>query len=234
MIQSLKPICFIAARGGSKGVLRKNVRLIAGKPLIAHTIEAAVNSDIFQCVVVSTDENEIATISKKYGAEVPFVRPKKLATDNASGDDVVLHGIKKLYSLGYEFDTFVLRDCTVPFIRNIDIVGSLKLLKEKKCNAVYGVYKQHHNPYFNMMESDANGFLKISKNVGKRIKNRQDIPTVYQLNGLFTYYSDRFLKYGKTTMPKILPYEIPRETGWMIDTKWEFRIAEMIFQLNIK
>ena len=79
----MRPICFIGARGGSKGVPRKNIRKIAGKPLIAYTIESAINSGIFSSVIVSTEDKEIAKIAKKYGAEIPFIRPKKLSTDNA-------------------------------------------------------------------------------------------------------------------------------------------------------
>jgi len=230
----MKPICFIAARGGSKGVPRKNIRLLAGKPLIAHTIESALHSNIFNSVIVSTEDPRIATISKKYGAEVPFIRPKKLATNSASMDDVILHGIKKIRELGYKFDIIVNRDCTVPFIRNFDIKGSITLLKRKKCDIVCGVYKQHLNPYFNMVEPNPNGILKFSKSLHKKIKNRQDSPTVYQLNGLFTMFVDKLLKYKRVYMPKMLPYEIPPETGLMIDTEFEFQIAEMIASRKIK
>ncbi len=229
----MKPICFIAARGGSKGVQKKNSRMIAGKPLIAHTIEKAINSKIFQRVVVSSEDSEIISIAEKFGAEIPFVRPKRLATDSASMNEVLLHAIKNMYSLGYEFETIVNRDCTVPFIKNKDIQGSVELLKQKKCDAVFGVYKQHHNPYFNMMEANKNGFLKFSKKMKKRILTRQSAPVVFQLNGLFTIDVKRFLKYNTLIMPKILPYEISPETGWMIDTEFEFRVAEMIFQKNI-
>ena len=229
----MKPICFIAARGGSKGVPRKNIRNLAGKPLIAYTIEVALNSDIFSHVVVSTEDKEIKSIAIKYGAEVPFLRPKKLATDKAGMNEVFLHGIRNLHSLGYRFDIFVNRDCTVPFIQDIDILGSVKLLKRTNCDAVFGVYKQHHNPYFNMMEPDSNGFLRFSKNVGKRIKSRQEAPIVYQLNGLFTFNVNQFLKYRKTIMPRILPFEIPPETGWMIDTEFEFKVAELLVKHKI-
>ena len=95
----MKPICLIAARGGSKGVKNKNTRMIAGKPLIAHTIEKAINSKIFQHVIVSSEDSKIISIAKKFGAEVPFIRPKKLATDSANMNDVLIHAIKKLYSL---------------------------------------------------------------------------------------------------------------------------------------
>lgn len=228
----MKPICIIAARGGSKGVKNKNSRIIAGKPLIAHTIKKAIDSKIFQHVIVSSEDSKIISIAKKFGAEVPFVRPKKLAKDTSSMNDVLLHAIKELNSIGYKFDIIVNRDCTVPFIQNKDIVGSIKLLKQKKCDAVFGAYKQHHNPYFNMMESDKEGFLKFSKKLKTRILTRQSAPIVYQLNGLFTIDVKQFLKYNTLIMPKILPYEIPPETGWMIDTEFEFSVAEMILKNN--
>jgi len=229
----MKPICFIAARGGSKGVPNKNIRLLAGKPLIAYTIESAIRSKIFSTVVVSTENKKITKIAKKHGAEIPFIRPKKLATDTANMDDVLVHGVKQLKSLGYKFETIVVRDCTVPFIRNSDIKGAINLLKNKKCDIVCGVYKQHHNPYFNMMEPNPKGFLYFSKKLRQNIVGRQQAPTVYQLNGLFAINVNQLLKYKRFYMPKILPYEIPLETGFMIDTEFEFKIAECIVKMNI-
>ena len=170
----------------------------------------------------------IAKIAKRFGAEVPFQRPKILATDNASFDDVLLHAIKKLRVLGYDFDIIVNRDCTVPFIKNSDIIGALKLQKEKKCHTVCGVYRQHHNPYFNMMEINKKGFLRFSKKTDEKIVNRQDAPIVFQLNGLFVTDVNRFLKSKKLFMPKTLPFEIPPERGFMIDTEFEFEIANLL------
>ena len=95
----MKPICFIGARGGSKGVPRKNIRLLAGKPLIAHTIESALNSKIFSHVIVSTEDKEIAKVAQKFGAKVPFMRPKRLATSTAGMVDVMIHGINELQKL---------------------------------------------------------------------------------------------------------------------------------------
>ena len=229
----MKPICIIPARGGSKGVVRKNIRLLAGKPLIAYAIESSIKSKIFSHVVVSTEDKEIARISQKFGAEVPFLRPKKLATDSTGMTEVVLHGLKKLHALGYDFDTFVNRDCTVPFLRNKDVAGSIRLLKRKNCNAVFGVYRQHLNPYFNIMELDSNGFLKIVKDEEKRPISRQTAPIVYQLNGLFTYNTEKFFEYRNDILLNALPYEIPIETGFMIDTEFEFKLAEFIIQKKI-
>ena len=122
----LKPLCFIAARGGSKGVPGKNLREIGGRPLIAHTVRKALKSKIFSYVVVSTEDKKIAKIAKENGAEVPFMRPKYLATDNATTIDVILHTIKKLEHMNYKFDVIVNLDVTVPFLRMKDVKGAVE------------------------------------------------------------------------------------------------------------
>ena len=225
----MKPICLICARGGSKGVPNKNIRILGKKPLIAHTIEKAISSKLVSHIIVSTEDKKIIQIAKKYGAETPFVRPKRLSGNSTPIGDVFSHAIKKLFSLGYEFDVFVNLDCTVPFIRKNDISNTIKLLNHKKVDAVYGVYRQHLNPYFNMMEINSKGFLTMSKKLSQRPKTRQESPKVFQLNGLFTYDAKKFLKSGNPIMKNALPYEIPLETGFMIDTEAEFKIAELMF-----
>jgi len=232
-IEILKTICFIGARGGSKGVPRKNIRPLGGKPLIAHAIKSALDSRIFDHVVVSTEDPEIARIAKKYGAEIPFMRPKRLATDTAGFADVMIHGIAELRKMGYEFDTLVNRDCTVPFVRASDMKNATRLLNTKKCDAVFGVYRQHFNPYFNMMEKDSAGFLRMCKKLKVRPKSRQEAPVVYQLNGLFVYDVEKFLKYKTPILPRSLPYEMPAECGLMIDTELEFQTAEMILKKKL-
>ena len=226
----MKIICFIGARGGSKGVPGKNIRTLGDKPLIAHTIEKSLDSNLFDHVIVSTEDPEIAKIAKQYGAEVPFMRPKNLAKDTTGFAEVMIHGITKLKKLGYEFDIFVNRDCTVPFIRNSDIKKAINLFKKKNPHAVYGVYQQHFNPYFNIMEKDSSGFLKICKKLKNRPKSRQEAPAVYQLNGLFVFDVNAFLKYKTPILPKSLPVEIPSECGLMIDTEIEFKLAELILK----
>lgn len=229
----LKTICFIGARAGSKGVPKKNIRLINGKPLIAHTISSALKSGLFEHVIVSTEDETIRKIARKYGAETPFMRPKNLASDTTGFADVMIHGINKLKKLGYEFDILVNRDCTVPFIRTIDMKKSIDLLKNSNCNAVYAVYKQHFNPYFNMIEKKDDNYIQLSKKLKIRPNSRQQAPTVYQLNGLFVYNVKKFLKYKTPILPKSRSYEIPMECGLMIDTELEFKIAEMMMKNNL-
>ena len=226
----MKPICLIAARRGSKGVPIKNIKMIGGKPLIAHTIKSSLDSKIFSHVIVSTEDDEIAKIAKKYGAEVPFLRPKKLATKNAPMAKVIDHAINKLFSLGYNFDVLVNRDCTAPFIRISDIKKGISLLGRKKSDLVVAAYKTHLNPYFNMMEFDSSKSLKFSKKTKKPVNNRQDAPIVYQLSGFQIINITRFLKYKKIYMPQVLPIEIPYETGLMIDSEFEFKIADCMFK----
>jgi len=226
--EPLKPICIIAARGGSKGVPNKNIRKLGSIHLIGHTIKTALKTNLFSSVIVSTEDIKIAKISEQYGADVPFLRPKKLATDNASMTDVLVHAITKLYQLNYEFDTIVIRDCTVPFIDKKDIQGALRTYYLKSCNLVCAVYEQHHNPYFNMVEIKNGRYLEFSKKLKTHISRRQNAPIVYQLNGLFVLKVKNFLKTKKFYSRKTMAYVISPEHGFMIDTEFEFQIANMI------
>ena len=214
----LKPLSLIAARSGSKGGPGKNLKSIGGKPLLVNGINKAIKSRVFRYVVVSTEDNKIATIAKQSGADVPFMRPKKLATDTATTIDVILHVNKKLENLGYKFNVIVNLDITSPFIRTKDIKGALSLLKKKKCDGVFGVYKQHLNPYFNIVEKNSRGFLKVVKKPRIMPKSRQSAPIEYQMSGFHVLQKSSFLRHKTWYMPKILPYEIPIQTGLMIDT----------------
>lgn len=223
-------VCIIPARGGSKGVPKKNIKKINGKPLLGYVIESALKSKIFSHVVVSTEDNEIAKIAKKFGADVPFKRPKSLASDYAPMDKVLLHAVKTLYKLDYDFDIFVWRDATTPFISSVDIQKSIKMLKKNNASIVTGVYRQHLNPYFNIVEKNSNGFLKLCKPLKIKARSRQEAPPVFQLNGLYVYDAKKFLKLKKTDLSKTLPHEIPVETGLMIDTEFEFEIAKLLIE----
>ena len=227
----LKPICFIAARGGSKGVTGKNLKNIEGIPLITPTIQKALKSNIFSHVIVSTEDKKIAKIAKQSGAEVPFLRPKILARDNSTTIDVILHAIKKLEQMNYEFDVIANLDVTVPFLRMKDVKGAVELLNRKKCDEVFAVYKQHLNPYYNIVEKNSNGFLKIVKPLRNKPKSRQSSPIVYQMNGLHVIRKEIILKTKTWYTSKVLPFEIPIETGLMIDTPYEFQIAKQMFKI---
>ena len=148
----MKILCLIPARGGSKGVPRKNIRLLNNKPLLSYAIESAINSNCFDDVVVSSDDDEIIKIAKSFGAQVSFKRPAELSLDETTSDDVLLHTIHELMKKDQEYDILVLRDCTVPFIDEKDIIGALNLFKKNICDRVFCAIKAHPNPYFGMME----------------------------------------------------------------------------------
>ena len=224
----MKPICIIPARAGSKSVPNKNIRLIAGKPLIYYTIKSALESKLFSHVFVSTEDKKTASIAKKYGAEVPFMRPRNLATDKTPQEQVLLHAVKKLNSLGIDFEIFVYRDCTVPFIDSSDMHGAIELLKKSDCYSTCASIKAHPNPYFGMWEPNKEGFLKISKTTDKVISRRQDAPIVYTIDGLFVFWTKKFLKTRKCLTSKMLPYEISREHSHMIDFPFDFKVAESL------
>ena len=224
----MKPICIIPARAGSKSVPNKNIRLIAGKPLIYYTIKSALESKLFSHVIVSTEDKKTASIAKKYGAEVPFMRPRNLATDKTPQEQVLLHAVKKLNSLGIDFEIFVYRDCTVPFIDSSDMNGAIELLKKSGCYSTCASIKAHPNPYFGMWEPNKEGFLKISKTTDKVISRRQDAPIVYIIDGLFVFWTKKFLKTRKCLTSKMLPYEISREHSHMIDFPFDFKVAELL------
>lgn len=224
----MKPVCIIPARAGSKSVSNKNIRHIAGKPLLYYTIKSALESKIFSHVIISTEDKKIALIGKKYGAEVLFMRPKNLATDKTSQEQVLLHAVKKLNSLGIDFEIFVYRDCTVPFIDSSDMNGAIELLKKSDCYSTCASIKAHPNPYFGMWEPSKEGFLKISKTTDKVISRRQDAPIVYIIDGLFVFWTKKFLKTRKCLTSKMLPYEISREHSHMIDFEFDFKVAELL------
>lgn len=139
MDQKPKILCLINARGGSKGVPGKNIKHLGGKPLIAHSIEAALKSKYLSRVVVSTDAADIADIAKKYGAEVPFMRPPELATDTAIQIDVIKHAIGFFEDRGETYDYICILQPTCPFRSVEDIDGSLKLLTDSGADSVITV-----------------------------------------------------------------------------------------------
>tara|TARA_Y100001936_G_scaffold209180_1_gene215112 strand:- start:15432 stop:16118 length:687 start_codon:yes stop_codon:yes gene_type:complete len=228
----MKILCVIPARGGSKGIEKKNIRKINNKPLIAYTIESTLSSKLFDDVIVSTDDKEIAKISESFGAKVPFIRPSELAQDDATSDQAVLHAVLEMQKLGSEYDVVVLRDCTVPFIDINDMKNMLDLFRESDCNAVFGAIRAHPNPYFGMMECNDDGFLVPSKTLEKETTRRQDAPIVYDVDGIFILDNKNFLKTKKIFSGKILPYEISKEHGHMIDFEFDFRVAELLLKNN--
>ena len=228
-IEDLKILALIPARGGSKRLPGKNIKELCGKPLIAWTIETALNSKYIEKTVVSTDCDKIAEVSKKYGAEVPFIRPDELASDTASTLDVVFHALTFLKNIQENFTHIILLQPTSPLRTSDDIDNAVELLVSKGANAVYSVCEVDHSPLWsNTLPEDQkfDGFIK-REFIGKR---SQDLPTYYRLNGaIYLVDVSELLNYKALLEVKSsFAFVMKRQSSIDIDEKLDFLIAESI------
>lgn len=221
-------VAIIPARGGSKGLPGKNVRLLGGKPLIAWTIEAALESKAFDLVMVTTEDAGIANTALKYGAEVPFMRPSELASDTAKGTEVVMHALLELKSKGKNFMEFMLLQPTSPFRNSKDIQRALALVTEKKLEFLVSVCEAEHHPFWSYTLNNQ-GVLVDSSPPEYRDSNRQELPQMYRLNGAIYYAKvETFLKEKTFVNSDTIPYIMPRERSIDIDTELDMRLAECL------
>lgn len=176
-------LAIVVARGGSKGLPGKNLRRLAGLPLVAHTVLAAKQARILDRVILSTDSVEIAKTGKRYGAEVPFLRPAELATDESPIAPVLAHAVEWVEKdQGKPVDVVVLLQATSPFRRAEHIDAGLRLLFQSGADSVVGLCETHHSPYWMRVldKGRVKPLLPHKKSQGRR---RQDLPPVYQING---------------------------------------------------
>jgi len=179
MFDGKKVLAIIPARGGSKTVHKKNIRPLAGKPLIAYTIEEALKSKHVDRVIVSTDDKEIARVARRYGAEVPFLRPKSLATDTSPSLFVILHALRYLKkNEKYSPGIVVFLQPTSPFRKAKHIDAAIKKIKD--ADAVMGACEVKQHPYFMMCKK--NGYLEPYLKLRNRPLRRQDVPKLYVTN----------------------------------------------------
>jgi N-acylneuraminate cytidylyltransferase/CMP-N,N'-diacetyllegionaminic acid synthase len=221
----------ICCRGGSKGVPGKNIRLLKNKPLIAYTIEAASRSLHINSLIISTDDESIASIAKQYGAAVPFMRPADLATDTASKWPVFIHAVETYEKVsGETVDYLVDLDVTVPLKTAEDIDGAIELaLSDLTADVVITGYEPERNPYFNMMEVDEHGYAEIVKKGQRPIVRRQDAPKVYSLTpAAYVVKKSALYEYEHWSKARCKIYEIPRERAVDIDTEIDFKIVEFL------
>lgn len=180
----MKILAIIPARGGSKGVPRKNIKILGDKPLIAFSIEQAKESNCFSKIIVSTDDEEIATISKNYGAEIPFIRPSELANDTASSIAVVQHVVDFFESKNEYYDAICLLQPTSPFREKNFINKAIEKFTNSDSDALISVLQVPHeyNPHW-VFEEDNNEKLHIATGESEIIKRRQDLPTAFFRDG---------------------------------------------------
>ncbi len=222
-------LALIPARGGSKSIKNKNIIPLAGKPLIAYTIKTALSCKEIDKVVVSTDSPKIAKVARKYGAQVPFLRPKKLAQDKTPMYPVAQNAISWLENKGEKIDTLILLQPTSPFRRTKDIKKSLELLKKPQTEAVVGICEAEHNPYQTMTTIKNNYLIFPLFKIKKSVYYRQATPKVYRINGsLYTIKKDVIMKKNNFIPQKTRPLIIPPEFSIDIDNKIDLLFAEFL------
>ena len=222
----------IPARGGSKGIPHKNIKLLCGKPLITYSIDVARQLTDDQNICVSTDDEKIIQTVTDYGLAVPFKRPVCLATDSASTYDVLLHAIKFYENLGKQYDGIVLLQPTSP-LRTAQQIEQAIQLYDDSIDAVVSVCESPQNPYYNLFEEGEEGYLYISKGNGK-IKRRQEAPPVWMFNGAIYIFNISSLKKGYfNTFNRIKKYIMPLEVSIDLDTMTDWKYLEAIMNKQL-
>ena len=233
MYRGKKIIITICARGGSKGVPGKNIKLLAGKPLLAHSIQTAKDSGIADRIMVSTDDEAIRKVAIKNGIEVPFLRPKKLADGKTSRELVIAKAVEAAEKYWQEdFDIIVDLGNATPLKNGQDVKAVVKLLvNSPRTDVVFSVTPAARNPYFNMVEVDKNGYAHLSKKTKKNISRRQDTPPVYDMNdGVYAMWKDKYLKERTVRQRRVRVYVMPPERSVDIDREIDFKIAELLIK----
>lgn len=223
---------FIFARSGSKGVPGKNIRSFAGKPLITHTIELACSMPEISKVILSTDDSEIADIGKQSGACVPFLRPPELAADNTPEWLAWQHAVAHVTNvLGESFERFVSLPPTSPLRDESDIRNCLKRYEQGCADMVIGVTPAANNPYFNMIQLEADGRARLVIKPTGKIFRRQDAPDVFNITTCAYVTSPNFILSKNGIFDGVLETAIiPNERAIDIDTPLDFEFAEFLFR----
>ena len=225
-------LVIIPARGGSKGIPGKNIKLLGGKPLIYYAIDVAraIVDDTHICV--STDDDQIIRVVEQYGLSVPFIRPTELATDTAGSYGVLLHALSFYESKGEHFDAVVLLQVTSPF-RTVNHVREALNLYNKDLDMVVSVKETDSNPYYLCFEEDTEGMLHISKGDGHYTR-RQDCPPVYEYNGaIYIINPERMKAMPLNKFKKRVKYVMDREHSVDLDTMMDWMIAEYMITNNL-
>ncbi|MCA8938221.1 MAG: acylneuraminate cytidylyltransferase family protein [Planctomycetes bacterium] len=221
-----KLLALIPARGGSKGLPGKNVVPLAGKPLIAWTIEAAIDSGLFERVAVSTDDQEIAEVAERFNAKVPFMRPAELASDSARTIDVAKHALAHYDALGRHFDAIVVLQPTSP-LRNAQDIQRAVL--KAGGHALISVCEVEHPIQWALSLSDDGTLLRHPDLVSRDATRRQDTTRALRPNGAIYVWPRAYIEAGVAGLPPdCLAYEMPRERSIDIDDETDLLIAKAL------
>ncbi|WP_407377390.1 cytidylyltransferase domain-containing protein [Methanobrevibacter sp.] len=223
-------ISIIPARGGSKGIPRKNIKLLNGKPLIYYSIEASKSCNFISKTFVSTEDDEISEISKKLGSQV-IKRPLNLANDKSSSIDVIFHVLDYLEDKNSLPEIFVLLQPTSPLRTSKDITNAIELFKSNECDSLVSVSELNHQSLLNFSLNE--GYLV--QNTEKEFFNsrRQDLPTYYVLNGAIYITTPDFIRKNKSFYgDRTIPYLMPKERSIDLDTPLDFKIVDFLMRCD--
>lgn len=227
-MEEKKILAVIPARGGSKGLPGKNIKLLNGKPLIAYTIEAALESGLFEKVIVSTDDFEIADIAKKYGAEVPFMRPQELSGDAVSSDDVILHALDFYKDNGKEFEYVCKLQPTSPLRTSKHICDAYEIMQKRNADYIVSVCECEHSPLWaGVLDADLSleNFIK-RENV---TACRQSFEKYYRLNGaIYLGKVEKFMRDKNFLGKGSIAYIMQQIDSVDIDSELDFLFAKTI------
>ena len=223
-------IAFIFARGGSKGLPGKNIRLLDGKPLIAWSIEQAFAVKQIKRVIVSTDCEEIADVAREYGAETPFIRPAALAQDDSPEWLSWQHALEYVrQQSGSLPEVMVSVPATAPLRLPLDIENCLESYEKGDADMVVTVTDAHRNPYFNMVKSCEDGLVELVNTPKLSISRRQDSPAVYDMTTVCYVANAQFIMRNNSTFEgRVKAVHVPLERAIDIDTLLDFKIAELL------
>ena len=222
-------LAVVPARGGSRGIPGKNLRMLGGKPLLAHAIECGLASPDIDHLVVSTESADIIAVAREHGADTPFVRPVELASDTAPMLPVLQHAIvecERYYRK--QVDLLVLLDPTGPLRTPADISACIKLARQSGCDAVISGNRAHRSPHFNMVSPNGD-FVKLTITPPENVGRRQDSPAVFDLNTVVWVYTRQALMQEKARIPrKSKLYLVPPERAIDVDSEFDFELLEFV------
>ena len=231
----MKVLCTICARAGSKGVANKNLRLINNKPLIVYSIEQAIATKLFDQIVVSSDSKEIREVALANGATFCVDRPAELATDTAPKLPAIKHCVENAEGKFGQFEVIIDLDATAPMRESSDIIGALELLQSAKADNVITGTPAHRSPYFNLVETDVNGIVSLSKPPANVVARRQDSPQCFDMNASIyvwrrqALFANENLFTGNTRL-----FVMPRERSLDIDSQADFEMVEWMMTKGLK
>ena len=225
----MKNLCIIPARGGSKRIPRKNVKPFLGKPMLAYSIETAKASGLFDEIMVSTDDEEIAEVARRYGARVPFMRSTETASDFATTNDVLREVLSMYKELGTEYDNFCCFYATAPLVQSKDVVAAYERLQQSDFVCVYPVV-QFSYPIWRCLDLADDGTMKRHWPEFENSRS-QDLPKEYHDTGTFYWYKTKLWLSGEGSVGGI---EVSETTIQDIDTETDWALAEMKYKLLYK